>query len=354
MPDFKILHIDAGKILGGGQIQLLNIVKGLQNRMFKNTVVTPKNSPLSKMINDVPIIELNFKGEYDFFSILKLKKIIKDEFDIIITHDAHSNFYGAVLKNKNNKFVIRRTVTFPLRNFISKWKFNRADLIVAISNSVKNVLINSAVEEKKIKVIYPQIDLNRFFKRDVTIERFNLNPDYKYVGNIAALEKNKNQEVLIHAFKIIKNINPKIKLVIAGEGSNEDYLKKLVNKLNLNDTVFFLGYREDIPELLSCLKIFLFPSLYGEGLGGVLLEAMSCEVPIIAYHLDCVKEIIKDNLTGFLIYENSPQLYAEKILNILENEDLTTKITKQAKEYVKNFSIDEISKQYENAILNLW
>jgi glycosyltransferase involved in cell wall biosynthesis len=126
---------------------------------------------------------------------------------------------------------------------------------------------------------------------------------------------------------------PDVKTVIAGRGKLLDRLKEEVSGMGLEKNIDFLGYREDIPQLLQAMDIFILPSL-SEGTPLSILEAMASLKPVVATDVGGLSEIIENGETGFLVPSKDPGSLAAKILLVLENRDLAEKMAAAARKKV--------------------
>src|SRR5699024_6311805 len=129
------------------------------------------------------------------------------------------------------------------------------------------------------------IDIKRFAKvnvnKKILLNTLGIVKNSFIVGHVGSFKKQKNHEFLIKVFSAVKNKQSNAHLVLIGVGVLEERIRDLVWELGLQNSVSFLGNREDIPELMSIMDVFLFPSLY-EGFGNVLIEAQTVGIKCVA------------------------------------------------------------------------
>ena len=161
---------------------------------------------------------------------------------------------------------------------------------------------------------------------------------------ISVLNKRKNILFLLKVIKELKKKNVKFELKIVGDGNERDSLENYIQKNSLQNEVFFLGKlpREKVYKELEQSDIFLFSSL-SEGFGLVIVEALLCEVPVIASNMPVMKEIIINNKNG-IICELDIEEYINAILKIYKNLDIFKSNTK--KYFNNNFLVENMSKNY--------
>ncbi len=156
----------------------------------------------------------------------------------------------------------------------------------------------------------------------------------------------KDVETIIKALKIIEKEN--FIFFVVGDGPDRDKLEQLVNSLNLQNKIIFLGYRTDIEKILASADLFILSSRW-EGLPLVILEAFACKIPVIASKVHGITSVVKDGENGLLFEFKNEKDLAEKILLILKNEDLKKKIIENAYLTVKEkFNLEKMIKAYEN------
>ena len=143
--------------------------------------------------------------------------------------------------------------------------------------------------------------------------------DNKYiVTSVGELTKRKNHQVAIKAMKIVIKDRTDIVYLICGTGELEDRLMRLVDELDLNKNVKFLGYRTDIEDVLSISDCFIFPSLQ-EGLPVAILEAMVAGLPVICSDIRGNRDLIKAGKSGYVVEHQSIKKYAECIIKAVSD-----------------------------------
>lgn len=220
---------------------------------------------------------------------------------------------------------------------------SKATYIIAVSENTKKDLISILkIPEKKISVVQWGVDMKKFHPMNIKKDA-----ETKVLGYLGGLGKRKNVDIII---KVMSNIDDKnIKLKIAGKGPELNRLKKLVNRLKLNN-IEFVGFipEERLPYFYNSLDLFVFPSKY-EGFGIPVLEAMACGIPIITSNTSSLLEIVKDKF--FTIDPNNYHNLLEKIIKILYNKKVQKRMIESELKRVKNFTwtkcIEETLKVYE-------
>jgi glycosyltransferase involved in cell wall biosynthesis len=169
------------------------------------------------------------------------------------------------------------------------------------------------------------------------------------IGYVGALTYQKGVIQLLLAMNILKSNN--VRLLIIGDGPLKNQLSIMVKKLSLEDKVLFLGAisHRDLPYYLNEIKLLVLPSLHGEGLPNVIIEAMACGTPVLATPVGGIPDVIKDNKTGFILTSAEPSKIATKINEVLA-KDLKElqKIVNNALNYIdRNYRLQAAIKRYK-------
>ncbi len=345
-----VLHIDSAKTWRGGQQQVLYLAQKLGD--YHNIIACPPQSPLAERAKDagLKVFPVNMRGEWDLGAVCKLRKIIrKNSIKIVHLHSPHAHALGllAAKSGGNCKVVLSRRVDFPIKkNLPSRLKYSKVDGVIAISERVKRVLLADGLSEEKIDVVYSGIDMDRFqdTKGDYLISELALNRNSLRIGNIAALAWHKDHKTLIAAARVVIDEFPQAVFLIAGEGPLREELEILVKKLDLQEKVKLLGFRQDIPEILSIFDIFVLSSSW-EGLGTSLLDAFASRVPVIATNVGGIPEIVRDGVNGILVPPGDPKALSRAIISLLKNKDLAGRIAKEGFHLAKEkFSVERMAR----------
>jgi len=206
--------------------------------------------------------------------------------------------------------------------------------------TAKGILVQTQ-EAKRIEYNFSNHSNIKLFPNPIRdIEKFPSESKEKWIINVGRFIKTKNQILLIRLFSEIKF--GEWKLVFAGDGPGLNEAKKLVEKLHLQDEVFFLGNVSDVDRYLRKSEIFAFPSL-SEGFPNALAEGMKASLACIAY--DCVagpSELIEDGDNGFLVPVGDSILFKNKLKILMTDRNLRNSYQKRAAYSVEKFDKSKI------------
>ncbi len=230
------------------------------------------------------------------------------------------------------------------------------DRLIAVSKpNIEKGLSNKICHEDKFTLIYNGIDIEKFQqqvdKRTKCLE-LGLDPECKIVGMIGRLDKQKNPMDFIQSAAIVAENYPKVQFVIAGDGPLRPECERLIKNLNLAQKFFLLGYRNDINKIYPILTLTALSSLW-EGLPVVFQESMVAGKPIVANDVDGARDVITDGKTGYLVTPHQPQEMADRILTLLNNEELCQQMSVTARQHPEQYSSTGMVKQIESLYLEL-
>lgn len=217
--------------------------------------------------------------------------------------------------------------------------------LICCSNYLLRLTIRDfSVSPSEATVIYNSCDLDAFTSTPAPPQRPNIPPR---IAMTARLEVHKDQPTLIRAVYELKTRGVPVELWLIGEGSRRTEFTNLISKLNLEESVFLLGSRRDVPYLLSQCDLFVFQALRDEGFGIALAEAMAARLPIVATDVGACREVLDNGLCGLLVPEQNPTLMADAILSSLKNTD--NKMLRVKAAYARattHFSVPESARSY--------
>lgn len=291
---------------------------------------------------------------YTLFCSLKTLNVIKlNRVDSIVAYwTLPQGFIGAILKTITKRSLILNTFPVELSLAISKYKFlipllrktfEKADLIVANSNYTRKMIMSLGTRSEKIHVIYPGVDTSRYKNTRGDHTRGSLGfQDKLILLAVARLVKRKGIKYLIEAMPKILRAVPEAILVIVGDGPERDGLEEETRKLKLNGNVAFLGKvaEEELLRLYYASDVFVLPAIVDsdgntEGLGVVLLEAMSMKKPVVASRVGGIPEAVIHNETGFLVEPGNSEELARAVTRILLDHQSSVEMGEKGRQRVE-------------------
>lgn len=289
----------------------------------------------------------------------------KEKFDIVHVHwpFPHANFLRLI--ERNRKFGVVLNFHGAELALAKKYGFVRRNLGKAVQNS-DAVITNSQFTEKKVKeaVGETSIDIIPFgcpIEMNTVPERSGSDtPKILFVGRFI---ERKGIEYLIDAFDLIRK-ECAAELLIVGSGFLEESLAQKIDEMALGESVKLMTRvgNDEIAELYASASVFVLPAIIDskgdtEGLGVVLIEALTFGLPVVASNVGGIPDVIIDGKTGLLVPEKSPVLLKEAILKVLRNPELATRLVAEGQAHIlSEFSwksvIDKVEHLYDRVRAN--
>lgn len=306
-------------------------------------------------------------------NIKAIKQLIKiiDENDIDIVH-CHNPMGGVAARiaaraGKRKPKVIYTAHGFhfykgaPIMNWLLFYAAERflaryTDIIVTINR--EDYIRAKKFRLKKNGEVYlihsVGVDKEKFAPRPELREtkraELGIPADAFHIVTAAELNENKNQKLVIEAVAALKNKSKidadkayNIYYTICGKGPNEDKLRELIKAYGLENNVSLLGYRTDMDEILQTADVFAFPSIR-EGLGVAAIEALMCNVPLIAADNRGTREYVSDGNNGIVCRYDAVDEFEEAIELLYGNTAYRKRMADRCRESVKKFTIEEVEK----------
>jgi glycosyltransferase involved in cell wall biosynthesis len=358
----RVLHVLGNLNQGGAESRIMDIYRAIDKSkvQFDFAIHTEQDCFFSKEVLELGgryYIFPRFDGknyfEYrrawkDFFNVHK-------EYDIIHGHMTSTAFiYLKIAKLNNVKIRIAHARSAGkvslLRKYLSKLsKINATNLLAVSKLAAISEFGKQALSKGEISIIPNAIDAEKYkFNPQKRNEvQSNLNIKNKLViGHIGSFRYPKNHTFLIDIFKEIRIKRDDAVLLLIGDGELKENIEKKVSALNIQESVFFLGNRSDVPLLLQAMDALLFPSIY-EGLPGVVLEAQASGLPCIISDA-ITNEVNITSYVEFISLSESANFWAEKVIanSYKKREDTFLNFVE------KSYDIKSVTKWYENFYLS--
>lgn len=311
--DRQRVQIDFLLLDDGNEYELENTLKKIGCNIYKLrgmwirriTDFVKYNKVLDKFFkehNDYKVVHMHSSSK----NYMVLKKAKKYGIPVRI---AHSHNIGFQSKSK-----IRIALGNLLKPFL---KYYATDYFACSEIAGKWLFGKKITSSNKFKVIHNAVDLEKF-KFDECIRKkirkdFNIDEDTLVIGHVGRFTNQKNHEFLIDIFNEINKRNSDSKLLMIGTGEKEKIIKEKIKTLNLENSVIFAGFKNNVNEYMYAMDIFVFPSLY-EGLGLVLIEAQATGMKCFTSKDVVPVESKVSDLLEFIRLEETPTYWAEQIL----------------------------------------
>jgi glycosyltransferase involved in cell wall biosynthesis len=285
--------------------------------------------------------------------IARLVRFIQQEgIRIVHAQDLHTNVLGAMAARLARVPLIVTRV--DLGHLVAGY---RRPLLALVSRQAERVLVNAlcireaairdGVEPDRIVVVRNGVDpleLDRVARRPPDAPT----PEPGAIVCVANMHHPvKGQTDLLHAMREVVRVRPEARLVLVGDGARRPLVERCARQLGIAEHCHFLGHRRDVAAILSRARIAVSAS-HAEGISNAILEAMVARLPVVATAVGGTPEIVRDGETGFLVPPGAPAALARRILELLEDAPLCSRMGSRGRRIVeREFSIDAMRASYD-------
>ncbi len=332
-----------GSSIGGGEKQLAYLVTNINRTHYQPIVVCPDDGVFAEQLRGAGIstVILALPAWRKTKSLMvrhraakKLTALAKTHnVQLIHTSDSWFNPYLWHIKKRLDVPVISHVRNLLTPAQVQKYKFNRMDRTIAISEQSKTPLLQAAVDARKIDVILNCVDVSVFQPPPVRV------PSQEYVvGIVGRIEPFKRQKVFVEIAAKVAAQSKKVRFHIIGAAEHRAYeqeVRRCVAKHRLQDIVHFTGHRTDMPKAMQELDLLVTLSA-----GSVIAEAMAAGKPVIGTPIGSAPDMIVHGVTGYLLPLNPIGRIANRILELATDPARSISMGQQARTHAeKTFSI---------------
>jgi len=373
MKQANVLHLITQLELGGAQGTTLELLQRLDRSRYSLTLVTSPGGSLEAEARRVPGLTVctlpsfvrSIRPWKDLRCLIELRRFIRiRRFDIVHTHSSKAGVLGRWAAYWAGAPIICHTVHgFPFHSFQKPWvrlgyraieratghattdliTVNRADHETALAAQ----LTRSA---RHIRIPYG-IDLQRFHRNGLSPQaarvQLGLRADAPTIGTIACFKPQKELHDFLMMCAQVRESVPEIQCVVVGDGALRSRLERQRRALGLDETVRFLGWRRDIPEILTALDVFVLTSRW-EGLPVAVLEAQAMGVPVVVTDTGGVRDCIENGASGFIVPIGDTESLVDRVATLLRDSHHARVMGERALAQVaERFSVDRMVKAVE-------
>jgi glycosyltransferase involved in cell wall biosynthesis len=314
----------------------------------------------------VDYMELVESHSFDPSIFWRLRRIVRDrKIDIVHAHDYKTDLLAWLL-SKVEPVTPLSTVhgwtghsARELRFYypFDKWILSFFPKLIAVSTDIRDELVRRGADAGRISTVLNGIDPGAFHRDRSRVsgirEQLGIERDSYVIGTVGRLEPQKRFDLLIDAFATLRAEQPKVKLLIAGDGSLAGTLQAQIERLGLTGSCTLLGHRTDVADLHHAFDLFVQSSDY-EGTPNAVLEAMALETPIVATSAGGSAEIVRDRIDGLIVRPGDARALTVAIREVLAGGDATAARVRSARDRVEtDLSFDTRMRSVEAIYVDL-
>jgi glycosyltransferase involved in cell wall biosynthesis len=333
---------------------LVSLARGLKQRGHGQLIVCPSSSPLARRAENEELDVMPLP------SVANLRRLLRaEQFDIVHAHDAKSQTisFRASIGLPIRRVASRLVAFTPRHPLIHRWKYSRTcHGVIALSQSVRQVLIAAGVPDSHIEVIVPGIEMPTELpgsdQRAAARARWGFSNDNFVIGHAAAFTHEKGQDVALQAALLLAPKLPRARMLLAGEGPERSQPAMVDLMRRASGIAQLPGFVDDLNQFYAALNVFIMPSR-SEAWGLTALRAMAYGMPVIASNVGGLPEAIEDGKSGWLVPPESPEALANAIMDAASDPERLCEFGRNARQRAAEFSIQRTVERTEHCYLRL-
>lgn len=340
-----ILHTEASKGWGGQEIRIIQESLRFTELGYRVLIACQEKSQISKQANraKLPVFIVRMRSAFDPVAITKLLRItISEKVNIIHTHSSRDSWIAGIAGRVSGTPVIRsRHLSTPVgtswqTTFVYRYL---ADVIITSGTYIKETLAaRNNLDPEKIVSIAAGVDTERFDIKKSSgnkiLNEFRLKDAFPLVGVVAILRSWKGHRYLLEAVPKVVSIYPKARFLIVGNGPVYDSIQQKIRNFGIEKYVIMTNFRDDIPDIMAALDIFILPSYASEATSQVIPQALAMGKPVIATNVGGLSEIIDNGITGLLVPPKNHAAISNAIIWMAKHREETNEMAIKGREKV--------------------
>jgi glycosyltransferase involved in cell wall biosynthesis len=355
----KVMHVINGEHFSGAErVQdLLALQLGRFGVDVGFTCIKPVRFPTMRQ-SDVPLLRHPMRFRWDLAPALRLAGAIRREgYQLLHAHTPRSALVARIAAGLTGTPLVyhahsptSRDSTHGLRNRLNAWT-ERLSLIgaaelIAVSESIGRHLLDCGYQPQRVSVAHNGVPGPAMLPPRMA-------PQGAWtLGAVALFRPRKGLEVLLESLAELRRWGHRVQLLAVGPFETPEYeakIRELVGRLKLTDAIEWTGFTRDVPAELGRMDLFVLPSLFGEGLPMVVLEAMAAGVPVVATDVEGVTEAIRDGIDGVIARPGEADHLAAALLRIISGNLSWEELRGNAyRRWQSRFSDESMARQVAN------
>ncbi|MEE2640952.1 MAG: glycosyltransferase family 4 protein [Planctomycetota bacterium] len=328
----KVLHVINGEHFSGAERVQDHLAANLPQFGYEVSFacVKPDLFPAKRDYQSAPLYETRMRGRLDILASRQITRLIREhEFDIVHAHTPRSALLATLAaKRCQIPFVYHvhspasKDSTRKLVNWfnqqVEKWALKNATRIVTVSDSLKKHMLSQGFADSRLVVVPNGVPIQA--------GPVYISPSDEFiVGTVALFRPRKGTEVLLEAVAKLRDQGVPARLLAVGPFETTEYehlLKQKVRQLKIEEFVEWTGFTTDVASYFAKMNLFVLPSLFGEGLPMVVLEAMSHRVPVVATAVEGIPQAIRHGTDGLICKAGDPVDLAAAVSQLAADRSL--------------------------------
>lgn len=349
----KVLHLINGEHFSGAERVQDLLAMALPQFGYEVgfACLKPRKFPEVRRSQDCQLFETPMKSKLDLWVATRIAKLVNEHgYQIIHAHTPRTLMIGGMVSKKTGCPLVyhvhspvgrdsARGFANRLNTAIETWSLRAVKRMICVSGSLCNYMQQLGHNPSKLRVVSNGVSaIEELPERDPPGERWT-------IGTMALFRPRKGTEVLLDALAMLEKRNVPISLRAVGPFETPEYENEIlgkVEKLGIGGMIEWTGFQTNVNEQLRKMDLFVLPSLYGEGLPMVVLEAMANAVPVVASNVEGIPEAVRDGVDGLIFEPGDAEDLAMKLESLVGDCDRWRTMSQNAVER-QRLSLSDIS-----------
>lgn len=349
----RVLHVINGEHFSGAERVQQLLGRNLPKFGIDASFACVKPGKFAKLsgLSAQSVLAVPMHGRIDFRVVGQLARIAADRrIDILHAHTPRTALVTSMVALRTGLPWVyhvhsptARDSTRGMINHANQWieqfSLRNCQQLITVSRSLQQEMLSCGVPQAKLAVVpngVPAIaPIHCAERMDESVWR---------LGLIALMRPRKGVEIALQAMKILKDQGRRVTLELIGGFETSAYQRQtleLIRQLNLQDCVFWSGFTSDVPAAIRQLDAMLLPSLFGEGMPMVVLEALAAAVPVVATRVEGTPEVVRDGMEGLLAEPGCAHSFADKLGLLISDRETWCEMSQRALERHRTSFSDE-------------
>ena len=335
--------------------------EGLVKRGHDLRLILEGGSPIAALAKQkqLPVTLMSMRKSHYPQAIVRLQTLIRRHRPAILqvnsSRDSWIGCLAARLVRSRPKIVRIRHISAPLnRNLMTRLLYHRLFDLVIVTGEEKTrreLIDRDGLSPDRVQAFPIGLDVDYFSPgkpaHDLRLE-LSLPPDHLLVGLIAYLRSYKGHDYFVEAAKTIAGTRDDVTFLIVGEGPEERTIRRQIEQHGLTARVRMLGFREDLLNVFRSLDVFAIPSVEGDTIPQVLMQALAIGLPVVSTTVGSIPDVVIEGQTGFVVPPRDASALANRIVALLDEPALRTRMGVAGRALVqRSYSIEKMLTRLE-------
>ena len=346
----SVVHVETGRHLYGGALQLLYLAQGLEERGVSSVLMVPRGSEIAAAARKrwLRVEEFPFHGEIDPTALARMAwRFSRRDVEIVHLHSRRGadTLGGLAGRVARAPLILTRRVDNPEPSWTVPAKYALYRRVIAISGAIRDVLIGQGVAPERISLVHSAVDPATWqspCSRAELDREFELPAGQAAGAVVAQFVPRKGHWVLIHALAALKRRGLTTTVVLFGRGALLDTVATQARSLGIEEMIRFGGFRTDLPRWLGAFDFCVHPALM-EGLGVAALQAGAAGIPVIGARAGGIPEVVQHQETGLLTPPEDAGALATALAALIGDRDRARAMGSRGRKRIETrFSVDSM------------